>query len=83
MNPWLVAATILLVALAAPGLVCLRARPLDGLVALELASAVVALVLLLVAEGFHRGAFVDLAIVAAVASFIGSLAFVRLLEREP
>ena len=82
MNPWLVGTTILLVALVAPGVVCTRARPLDGLVALELASVVTTLALLLLAEGVHRPAFVDLAIVSATASFVGLLAFVRLLERD-
>jgi multisubunit Na+/H+ antiporter MnhF subunit len=83
MNAWLLAATILLIALVAPGLVCALARPFDGLVALELAAAITTLVLLILAEGLHRSSFADLAIASAVASFIGSLAFVRLLERQP
>jgi multisubunit Na+/H+ antiporter MnhF subunit len=35
----------------------------------------------LLSEGFHRQPFVDLAIVAAVLSFAGSLVFARILER--
>jgi multisubunit Na+/H+ antiporter MnhF subunit len=39
-------------------------------------------ILLLLAEGFHRQPFVDLALVFAVLQFAGSLAFVRMLERR-
>jgi multisubunit Na+/H+ antiporter MnhF subunit len=50
-------------------------------VALELAGALAALVLLLVSEGTHRQGFVDLAIVLAVMSFIGVIAFIRFMGR--
>jgi multisubunit Na+/H+ antiporter MnhF subunit len=83
MNPWLAAAAILMAALVLPGIVCVVGRPLDGLVALELACVGSTLALLLVAEGLHRKAFADLAIVAAISSFVGCLAFVRLLSRGP
>jgi multisubunit Na+/H+ antiporter MnhF subunit len=38
-------------------------------------------VLLLLAQGTHRQPFFDLAIVSAVLSFAGGLAFARFLER--
>ncbi|HEU4973915.1 MAG TPA: MrpF/PhaF family protein [Baekduia sp.] len=82
MSPWLIAATVLLVALLAPLWVCVRAPIMDALVALELAGVVTATVLLLLAEGFHRTTLFDPAIVAAVMSLIGSLIYVRLLERR-
>jgi multisubunit Na+/H+ antiporter MnhF subunit len=82
MNEWLVAATILIVALAACGAVCFFADPLHGLVALELAGTVATAVLLLLSVGFHRQSFVDLALVLAVLTFGGALSFVRLLERR-
>jgi multicomponent Na+:H+ antiporter subunit F len=82
MNEWLIAATVLFAALAACGAVCFFAEPVSGLVALELAGVVATAILLLLAEGFHRQAFVDLALVLAVLTFAGSLTFVRLLERR-
>jgi multicomponent Na+:H+ antiporter subunit F len=62
--------------------VSLRASAMEGLVALELAGMISVLVLLLLAEGFQRQPFVDLALVLAVLSFVGTLAFVRYMERE-
>jgi multisubunit Na+/H+ antiporter MnhF subunit len=82
MNEWLVAATVLLVALVPCVALCMFGRPLDGLVGLELAGVLATVVLLLLAEGFHRQPFVDLALVFAVLQFAGSLAFVRMLERR-
>ena len=82
MNEWLVAATVLLGLLVVCLGVCVVGRAFDALVALEVASAILAAVLLLLAEGFHRQPFVDLALVFAVLSFAGSLTFARLLERR-
>jgi multisubunit Na+/H+ antiporter MnhF subunit len=54
---------------------------LDALVALELMGVLSTVELMLLAEGTHRQPFIDLALVLAVMSFIGALAFARLLER--
>jgi multicomponent Na+:H+ antiporter subunit F len=80
-NAWLVCATILIVSTAGPGYVCLRRSIADALVALEAVGIVDTLVLVMLAQGFHREPFMDLAIVLAVLSFVGSLAFARFLER--
>ncbi|MDQ6729019.1 MAG: MrpF/PhaF family protein [Actinomycetota bacterium] len=64
------------------GLTCLRSDAIEGVVALSLTGVIATLVLLLLAEGFHRQPFVDLAVALAVMSFIGSVAFVRFLEGE-
>ncbi len=83
MNEWIIAAVVLLIGGTAPlGLVCLLGDAIEGVVALSLAGVIATLVLLLLAEGFHRQPFVDLAVALAVMSFIGSVAFVRFLERE-
>ncbi|MGI8493035.1 MAG: monovalent cation/H+ antiporter complex subunit F, partial [Acidimicrobiales bacterium] len=81
MNSWLIAAMVLLVTLIPCGVVCARASLLEGLVALELTGTVAAVVFVLLAEGFHRPAFGELAIVLAAVSFVGALGFVRYLER--
>jgi multisubunit Na+/H+ antiporter MnhF subunit len=82
MNEWLVAATILLVALVPCTALCVRGSLLDGLVGLELAGVITTAVLMLLAQGFHRQSFVDLAIVFAVLQFAGTLTFARMLERR-
>jgi multicomponent Na+:H+ antiporter subunit F len=80
-NQWLMAALVLVTGLVPCGIVCLRASVMEALVALELAGVLVMLVLLLVAEGLHRQPFADLALVQALLSFAGGLAFARFLER--
>ena len=61
--------------------VAVRRRPIDGLLALELGSIILVLVLLCLAEGFHRSFEYGLAIVAAVVTTIGGLVFARFLGR--
>jgi multisubunit Na+/H+ antiporter MnhF subunit len=79
-NVWLIAGLVLLPALLACGVTCFLSRALSGLVALELASALCTVELMLFSEGTHREPLVDLALVLAVMGFVGSLAFVRLME---
>jgi multisubunit Na+/H+ antiporter MnhF subunit len=81
MNAFTIAATALLAGFVPLGWVALRSRPIDGVVALELAGTVLVLVLLCLAEGFHRSFEYTLPIVAAVMSWIGGLVFVRFLGR--
>jgi len=82
MNEWLVAATVLVVALAPCLALCMAGQPVDGLVALEIAGILTTAILVLLAEGLHRQSFVDLAVVFAVLNFAGGLAFARMLERR-
>jgi multisubunit Na+/H+ antiporter MnhF subunit len=81
-NVWLAAALALLPVLLACLAVCFLGAALDGLVAMELASVVCVVELMLLCEGTHRQPFIDLALVLAVMGFVGSLAFARLMERE-
>ena len=81
MNAFLVAATALLVGLVPLGAVAVRRRPIDGLVALEAGGALLVLVLLCLAEGFHRSSYYGVAVVAALMAWIGGLVFARLLGR--
>jgi multisubunit Na+/H+ antiporter MnhF subunit len=82
MSPWLIAAVVLLVALLLPLWVCVRAPLIDALIALQLTGVVQTTVLLLLAEGFHRTALFDPAVVLALMTFAGSLLYVRLMERR-
>jgi multisubunit Na+/H+ antiporter MnhF subunit len=81
-NVWLVASTVLLAALALPLSVLVRAPHLDALVALELASTVVVVVLLLLSEGFHRSIYTALPMTLAALSLVGGLVLVQLVRRS-
>jgi multisubunit Na+/H+ antiporter MnhF subunit len=80
-NAFTIAATALLVGLLPLAFVCLRASELDAVVAVELAGAVASLVLLCLAEGFHRSTYVDVAVACAALSWVGGMVFVRFLAR--
>jgi multicomponent Na+:H+ antiporter subunit F len=80
-NPWLLAATILLLGLVPCLLVAARAPHPDGLAALQLAGVVVSLSILLLAVGFDRSIYADAAVLIALLSFAGGMAFVRYLQR--
>ena len=79
MNVWLIAATVLLAGLIPCGWLILRAQLVDALVALELGSTLVTVVLLLLAEGFHRSSYFTLPLVLAAMAFVGTLVFIRFL----
>jgi multisubunit Na+/H+ antiporter MnhF subunit len=78
-NVWLGGATALLVGLVPCAFVCIRARPLDGVVALQLAGTLTASALVLLAEGFHRPSYFTLPLVLVTTAFVGTLLLVRFL----
>jgi len=78
-NVWLIGATALLAGLLPCGFVLVRGRLTEALVALELGSTVVTVVLVLLAEGFGRSSYFVLPLVLAALSFVGTLVFVRFL----
>ena len=79
MNVWFVGATALLLGLLPVGWVLIRGDVLEALVALQLAGTVVAVVLLLIGEGFKRNSYYTLPLVLAFTNFVGVLIFVRFL----
>jgi multisubunit Na+/H+ antiporter MnhF subunit len=72
---------VLLAALAPLLVVASLRRPVDGLVALEVAGTVATLALVCLSVGLGESLFFTVAIVAAVASWIGGLVFARFLGR--
>jgi multisubunit Na+/H+ antiporter MnhF subunit len=58
-----------------------RWRPIDGLVALNAAGAVATLTMVCLSVGLGQPIFFTVAVVAAVASWIGGFVFVRFLGR--
>jgi multisubunit Na+/H+ antiporter MnhF subunit len=80
-NGWLWAATVLGAGLVPLAVVAAVRRPLHGLVAAEAAGMDASLALLLLAEGTKSQSFATLALILAVTSFVGSIAFIRFLGR--
>ena len=81
MNAFLVAATILIAALAPLLVVASLRRPIDGLVALEAAGAVLVLALLCLSAGLGESVFFTVPVIAALVSWIGGLVYTRFLGR--
>jgi multisubunit Na+/H+ antiporter MnhF subunit len=81
-NEWEIAATALGFGLIPCAAVALLAAPPHGLAAMQVASILLSTILVLLSEGFHRQPFVDLAVVFAPMSLVGSLVFARLMERN-
>lgn len=81
MNEWLVAATVLLLGLIPCAVVMVRGTIVDSLVALQMASVLQTVTFLLLAEGYHRAPFFDLALALALLALAGGLVFARMLER--
>jgi multisubunit Na+/H+ antiporter MnhF subunit len=81
MTAYFAAVAALLAGIAPLIVFAVRADPADGLVALNLGGTIATLALLLLSEATERQPFFDLAIVSAVLSFAGGLAYARFLER--
>lgn len=81
MNAFLVAATVLIAALAPLLAAASLRRPVDGLVALEVAGAVAVLALLCLSVGLGESILFTVAVVATVVSWIGGIVFARFLGR--
>lgn len=80
MNAWLLAAAFLAVGGLGPCLlVGLRGAPHERLAGLNLAATIGAVVLLLLAQGFSRTSYTDLALDLAVLAPAGTLVFTRFL----
>jgi multisubunit Na+/H+ antiporter MnhF subunit len=81
-NEWEIAATVLGFALVPCAALAVFAEPPHGLAAFQLAGVLLSTILMLLAEGLHRQPFIDLAVVFAPMSLVGSFMFARLMERD-
>lgn len=83
MNAWLVAAAFLPIAFVPCAVVAFRyPNPLDRLVALEMATVILVLELILLAQGMGRVPFYDLPLALSVLAFGGGLAFAHFFARS-
>ncbi len=81
MNAWLISATVLLLALVPVGIQTFKGDAMDRLVGVEMAGIMATLILMLLAHGFQRIPFYDIALACALLTFGAGLVFVRFLER--
>ena len=80
MNGWLWGATVLVAVFVPLAVLCVRLPAPEGVVAVEAAGVDAVLALLLIAQGTDRQPFGDLALVLAVVSFVGAVAYLRFVE---
>jgi multisubunit Na+/H+ antiporter MnhF subunit len=80
-NAFLIAALALLAGFVLLGIACLVLRPIDGVVAVQLAGATTTLILICLSEGFHRSSYMTVAIVCAVMTSVSGLVFARFIAR--
>jgi multisubunit Na+/H+ antiporter MnhF subunit len=80
-NVFIVAAIALLIGVIPGGIVASRGTLMDAVVAYEALSAIVIMVLILLAEGFKRPGEFELPVVLAVLMLGSGLVFARFLER--
>jgi multicomponent Na+:H+ antiporter subunit F len=80
-NGFVIAAIAMLVAVIPCGIVVVRGKVMDAVVAFEAVSSIVVMVLVLLAEGFRRSGEFELPVLLAVLLFGSGLVFVRFLER--
>jgi multisubunit Na+/H+ antiporter MnhF subunit len=81
-NEWEIAAVVLGFALIPCAAVALYMPPPHGLAAIQVAAVLLSTILVLLSEGFHRQPFIDLAVVFAPMSLVGTLMFARLMEQD-
>jgi multisubunit Na+/H+ antiporter MnhF subunit len=82
-SAFLLAAAVLVLALLPLTYVAMRARPEDGLLALEVAGALTTVALVCLAVGLRSSALTGVALISALMTWLGGLVFVRFMDREP
>jgi multisubunit Na+/H+ antiporter MnhF subunit len=80
-NAFVIAAIAMLVAVIPCGIVMLRGKIMEAVVAYEAIGSVIIIVLVLLAQGFDRSGEFELPVLLAMLILGGGLVFVRFLER--
>ena len=81
MAAWLLAGAGMLLVVGGCAIASMRDSIMDRLLAVQLGTGTIALVFLLLGEGFDRSLYFDLALTWAGLSLAGNLFLVRFLER--
>jgi multisubunit Na+/H+ antiporter MnhF subunit len=80
-NAFNIAAAALILGFVPIGIVCLRGREVDGIVALQLAGSQTTLILICLSEGFQRSSYFTVAVVSAATTWVSGLVFARFFGR--
>jgi multisubunit Na+/H+ antiporter MnhF subunit len=80
-SAFVIAAIAMLVAVIPCGIVMLRGKIMEAVVAYEAIGSVIIIVLVLLAQGFGRSGEFELPVLLAMLILGGGLVFVRFLER--
>ena len=80
---WMAASFALVLGFVPCLIVAVRADAISAVAALNLAGVLTAFALVTLTVAFQSQSFITLAVVLVPVSFVGSLAFVRHLERQP
>jgi multicomponent Na+:H+ antiporter subunit F len=80
-NAFVIAAIAMLVAVIPCGIVMVRGKIMEAVVAYEAIGSVMIMVLVLLAQGFRRSGEFELPVLLAMLILAGGLVFVRFLER--
>jgi multisubunit Na+/H+ antiporter MnhF subunit len=82
MNVWMAASIVLAAGFVPCAVVCVRADVGSALAALSVASIIAVVLLMTMTMVVHRPPFIELGLVLAPVGVVGSLGFVRFLERR-
>ncbi|HEY2381989.1 MAG TPA: monovalent cation/H+ antiporter complex subunit F [Terriglobia bacterium] len=80
-NVWLITAFLLMLGFVPCGIVAFTKDAASRLVGLECGTVLAVVIMMLLAEGYHRSFLFDLALMMALLSFGGGMVFARFLER--
>ncbi len=81
MDIWLITAVVLTLSFIPCGIVIVRERVLDRIVALQMAGILSVFIIMLLAESFRQPSFMDLALTLAILSLPAGLVFAFFFER--
>ena len=81
MTGFIVTAIVMLIAVIPCGIVMVRGKVMEAVVAYEVVSSIAVMVLILLAQGFQRPALFELPVLLAILLLGSGLVFVRALER--
>lgn len=80
--PWISSACVLLAGMVLCGFAAWRRATFEALVALELTGTLATMALVCLVVAFQRAVYGDVPVLAAVLNWVGSLVFVRFLDRS-
>jgi multicomponent Na+:H+ antiporter subunit F len=79
-NEWIVAGAGFAFLVLPAGLLAMRGGLFERVIAMQLASTFGTLALVVLAQGFERDVYFDLAVVTAVLSFVGTMFYLKIME---